>query len=298
VTPHKITPEITLFYVLLFIGSLPGMLYGQSSDGKTAQVWSVDIRGNKTFSVVRIKSQIATEGYSFLNKLKFWNRSAHKLDKIMIKKDVIRIHDFYTRHGFPFVEVHYQIKSTGKQWKKRVIFTIHEKAPIRIKDIAFNFLNNNRYQKAVKDNKKFNHARKTSEYQEGRRYATIKQSQVIGSYTQALKNLGFAYAKVSMDAQVDTSRLAARLTFDIDLGPKTYIHHISVTGDSTVSDHYVIRESGLKKGQQYSLKALREASGKLLIIIYFSLLLLIFRASRKIQPLIWLCAFVKGHYTR
>src|SRR5699024_4194154 len=43
------------------------------------------------------------------------------------------------------------------------------------------------------------------------------------------------------------------------LGPMTYIDNISVEGDSTVSDQYVIRESGLKRGDKYSMKDIQEA---------------------------------------
>ena len=255
----KITPTYLFFYVALCICSSPVVLFGQSATKKASQVWTVDIRGNKTFSDIHIKNQIATEGYTFLEKLKFWRRSRHQMNDIEIRKDVIRIRDFYNQHGFPNAKVHYRIESKSKKWKKKVVFFIDEGSPIRIKNISFNVSGKPHYQKVIMNSPKFMRVRRQSKYQVGRRYATILKSQVKGQYTQVLKNLGFAYANVTLSAAVDTAKLSANLTVNIDPGPRTYINNISVEGAKTVSDHYVIRESGLHKGEQFSLKALRNA---------------------------------------
>jgi outer membrane protein insertion porin family len=250
----------TLFLAFLF-GSLPAVLYGQTARAKKKppQVWSVKIEGNKTFSSIHIKDQIATEGYSFMDKLKFWNRSAHKLQKIEVKKDVIRIRNFYNQHGFPNTTVNYRIESKKKEWKKKVIFIISEKAPVRIKKLTFDFSGKPGYRKKILKSAVFKRTRKHSGFQVGKRYQPVNKEKVSGSYTQLLKNMGFAYAKVNLDAKIDTLRLAADVTIHADLGPMAFIHHISVKGDSTVSDRYVIRQSGLKKGEKFSLKALRNA---------------------------------------
>ena len=248
----------TVLVAVLF-GSLPLALFGQSQKEKASQIWSVKIKGNKTFSDGEIKDQIFSEGYSFMDKLKFWNRSAHKLDKIEVKKDVIRIRNFYNDRGFANADVHYQIEEKKKEWKKKVIFIITEKAPVRIKKLTFDFTGKDEDRKAVRENSDFKKAKRKSAFQVGKRYAPFKKAEVVGNYTEVLKNMGFAYADVSLKAKVDTARLAADITIDADLGPIAYIDSISVKGDSTVTDRYVIRESGLKKGGKYSLTSLREA---------------------------------------
>jgi outer membrane protein insertion porin family len=240
-------------------GSLPVVSHGQSTKKKPSQVWSVKIQGNHTFSGVHIKSKIATEGYSFMDKLKFWNRSAHKLNEIEIKKDVIRIRNFYNRHGFPNTTVRYRIEPMKKKWEKKVIFRVHEGAPVHIKNITFDFSGSEKDRKKVLESSTFKRKRQHSAYKDGKRYQTIDSSQVAGSYTQMLKNMGFAYANVTLNAKVDTTQLAADVTIHADLGPMAFIHSISVKGNKSVSDHYVIRESSLKKGEKFSLKALRKA---------------------------------------
>src|SRR5699024_10329501 len=152
------------------------------------------------------KSQIATEGFSFFEKLKFWNRKRHKFDIISVKKDVIRIRDFYHQQGFLATEVHYHIKNGGKKWKKIVIFTIDEKATILISDISLHFLNNKRYKNSVKKNKEIAKVRRNSDFQVGKRYVSTQKGTVSSHYQEILKNIGFAYADVKIDARVDTTK--------------------------------------------------------------------------------------------
>lgn len=242
------------------------MLAVNSADGRAItadpdapQVWDVEVKGNKTFSDVLIKDQIATDAFSFWEKLRFWKRSGHKLDKTEIKKDVIRIRNYYQRRGFADVQVRYRIGEGNKAWKKKVEFIIDEGVPIRIKEIAFDFNGSENKYAVLRDSKTLQKIKQKSEYQEGERYETIKKAEVIGQYVQEFKNMGFPYTEVDISAQVDTAQRAARLSINCSLGPKSYFDQITVSGDSTISDDYIIRESGIKKGSVYSLKAMEEA---------------------------------------
>lgn len=244
-----------LFWVL----SLTIPVQAQSSDDRPAQVWKVDIRGNETFSDILIKDKIATSGYSFWQKLRFWKRSGHPFDEVEVKKDVIRIRNYYNRRGFPNVSVAYRVEEGGKPWKKEVIYTVNEQAPIRIGDIGFSFSTGERYRREVMQSNEFKRARRSSEFEPGERYEPIKVPEVEAAYQQMLKNLGFAYAGVTVQARVDTAQLQADLTVDFSTGPMTFIDHITVEGDSTISGAYVIRESGLHRGNKYTLKSIQEA---------------------------------------
>lgn len=228
-------------------------------EDKPLQVWKLNIEGNESFSNIIIKDQIATDAFSFWDKLKFWNRTGHNLNETAVQKDVIRIRNYYNRRGFPNVEVNYRIEAGNKPWKKIIIFEINEGSPILVSNIDFEFTNGDRYRDLLLDSHDFNRVRSRSEYQEGDRYETIKEPEVIGAYEQLLRNKGFAYAEVSVRADVDTSRMSADLTIHSSLGPMTYIDNISVEGERTIDKNYVIRESGLEKGQRFSNNALQEA---------------------------------------
>ena len=222
------------------------------------QVWKLDIKGNTTFSDILVKDQIATSAFSFWEKMKFWDRSGHAINEIELKKDVVRIRNFYHRRGFPHTKVAYRVENGNKSWKKKVIFTVNEQSPIRISQINFAFADSTYRQMILGDND-FARARRKSEFQQGGRYEIIKRPEVVSAYEQTLKNMGFAYAEVSLDARVDTARFVADVTITADTGPVAYINDIAVSGDSTSSKSYVIRESGLKRGKKFSLDDLQEA---------------------------------------
>src|SRR5699024_4280170 len=120
-------------------------VFAAEVEPEVPQVWKVTIEGNQTFSDVLIKDQIAADDFSFWEKLKFWNRSGHKFDEIEVKKDVIRIRNYYQRRGFPYVQVRYEVKEGNKAWKREVTYIINEQQPISIKEIIFNFDGKEKY---------------------------------------------------------------------------------------------------------------------------------------------------------
>lgn len=244
---------------ILWVLFLSAPVQAQSSDDRPDQVWEVEIRGNETFSDILIKERIATSGYSFWQKVKFWRRSSNPFNEVEVKKDVIRIRNYYNRRGFPNVSVAYQIEEGSKPWKKEVIFTVNEQAPIRIGDVGFAFSTGEQYRQEVMQSDEFIRERRSSEFESGERYEPIEVPEVEAAYQQMLKNLGFAYASVSIQARIDTAQLQADLTIDFSTGPMTFLEQITVEGDSTISGDYIVRESGLKPGNKYTLTSIQEA---------------------------------------
>lgn len=228
------------------------------------QVWKVDITGNATFANFVIKNQIATEAPNTWQKLTFWDNKGHELDEIKIKKDVIRIRNYYRRRGFVNVSVNYKITNTGnKEWKKKVEFIVREQYPIKIRSVDFKIDANGINPDSITSDPDFQYAMQNHAYRKGNRYETVREPEVIGRFGDVFKNMGFAYADVSIEAKVDTSALTADLTILGNLGPRTYIDSVDVEGDLSVSKDYVLRESALKKGEQYSTDKLQEAQQEL-----------------------------------
>jgi outer membrane protein insertion porin family len=233
-------------------------------NGEPAQVWNVKIKGNKQYSDMVLHAQIATEEPSFWKKIQFWdNRTGHPLDEIKIKKDVIRIGNFYRRRGYINVGVSYQIKTENKEWKKKVIFEIDENAPVMITALDYQIDTKGADTENVRQRNSFQKAKRQQPFKVGTRYQPINEAQVIGQFTEVFKNLGFAYATVSIQSQIDTSRLAARITIQANLGPKTYIDSIRVEGLGSLTKSYLLEEAVLDTGQVYSLNKLQEAQQQL-----------------------------------
>jgi outer membrane protein insertion porin family len=99
--------------------------------------------------------------------------------------------------------------------------------------------------------------------QVGSRYEQIRIPEVIGQLRDVLRNLGFPYAEVEVEAKVDTSRVSADVNIVSKAGPQAAIEEIEVEGERSVSDRYVIRESGLKVGDRYSYNEIQQAQREL-----------------------------------
>lgn len=257
----KLVPIIYLGFVVMAFMAPAGAI-AQDSEIPD-QVWKVGFEGNKHYPAVVLKNQIATEAPTFLEKLSFWDKTGHELDMVKIKKDVIRLRNYYQRRGFVNVKVSYRIEQRKKSWKKKVIFEIDEQAPIRIQSVDFDISARGMDVEEIRNSPAFQNARRNHAYRKGMRYETIREPEVIGRFADVFKNLGFAYANVSVKAEVDTAQLAADITLDCRLGPKTYIDSVEVEGIESISKEYILRESALRKGEIYSLNKLQEAQQQL-----------------------------------
>jgi outer membrane protein insertion porin family len=227
------------------------------------QVWDVSFEGNKTFTGVVLKNQISTEAPGFGEKLKFWNKTGFEFNEDEIKRDVIRIRNYYQRRGFINVEVGYQVTTPKKAWKREVVFTIKEYNPIRIQNIEYEIKGEDKNVRRVWENRDFVRAQNEHSYQPGKRYEIIREPEVVGRFSDVMKNLGHAYVDVNINVKVDSAALSADITVHADLGPRTYIDSIEVEGIKTVDKNYVLRESAIKQGEPYSLDDLQEGQQEL-----------------------------------
>lgn len=230
---------------------------------KEAQIWKVVFKGNKVFATVVLKEQVASEAPTFWEKLKFWDDKGHPFDEIMVKKDVIRIRNFYHRRGFHDVEVSYRVEEMGKSWKKKLFFEVDENAPIRINNLDYVFETENGDESYIKNSREFERIQRRQPFQPGKRYEIIKIPEVVGGLEDVFKNLGFPYANVSIDAKIDTAKLAADVTITSDTGPRATISEMHVEGVRSISENYVKRESGIRPGDQYSLEKIQDAQREL-----------------------------------
>jgi len=235
----------------------------QNLNNEPPRVWSVSIEGNESFPDGMLNNQIAVEAPTFWQKIKFWNKSGSVLNENELRKDAIRIRNFYNRRGYNSVSVAYRIEDGNKNWKRHVVFTIDENAPIRIRNVEYIFEAGQESEREIRKSSTFQAVRDIHPYQPGTRFEPIREPEVIGSFTDVLKNMGYAYAGVDISATIDSVSLSADLTIQIKPGPKAYLANINVEGIQTVTEDYVIRESGLKTGDQFSYDRLQESQQEL-----------------------------------
>lgn len=147
----------------------------------------------------------------------------------------------------------------GKEWKKHLIFTVIENTPIRTESVEVQLSASPQDSLFILENGDFNQELRKSPYRKGRVYEPIEKAEMIGRITQSLKQIGYPYAETDIIAQVDTASKKADIVIATQSGPRAKFDSIFVEGETTLEENYIIRETGIKKGDYFSESAMREA---------------------------------------
>lgn len=259
----KLISLITSSVFLLFHANCFAWQSEPATDEKAEQIWELEIEGNEAFSSVVLKEQIASEAHSFWSKLRFWKDTGHEVDMTMIRKDVIRLGNFYRRRGFYDVKVDYRLEQLGKSWKKKLVFTIRENAAIHINRVNFIFKTDSANAELIRQSRAFRRMKRQLPFQPGERYERVLIPDVVGQVKDVVRNQGFPYVTVSVESDIDTTELSANVNIISNTGPRAQVSQINVEGGKHISDNYVIKESGIKIGETYSHDKIMEAQREL-----------------------------------
>jgi len=223
------------------------------------RVWSVKVEGNQTFESIVIKDVIYNEAPSPLKKLIFWKKPGMLLNLNEVKRDVIRIQRFYQRRGFDDVVVNYRIEELSKSWRRSVIFEITENAPIRIETVDFEIASSVEDSSLIINNDDFRQIKKKLPYKKGQRYETINKTEEEGRLTGSLRNLGYPYASTQINADIDSVSKKAYVSLISTPGPRARFDSVIVEGEENLAAKYIIRETGIDRGELFRENKLREA---------------------------------------
>lgn len=251
--------KVTFLLLIFFIFLKNGYAFQQEDDmERDPVVWSVDIDGNETYSEIVLKEVIANESPSFIQKMfNLFDDFGYTLDEV--RRDQIRLRRYYQRRGFPQVEVDYQITADDKEWQKNIRFMIREGMPLMIQTSEVTIHADSSEINNIRESRDFERAMSRHEYQTGRRFEPIRQPDVEGAFLEALGNLGYAWPDVDIQTAVDS--LANQVNLDIQITPnaKAYYSEFEIQGDLSVPERVLIRQSGLKEGDQYSQSEIQDA---------------------------------------
>ncbi len=230
---------------------------------KPDRLWKVKIEGNTTYKNVVINKFIASTEPSIIKKIFFFRQDGFLISENEIKRDIIRIKRFYNNRGFPDADVQYRLETGKKDWQKILIFTVTEGRPIMINSVNTVINATNKDRLLIAENNNFTKALGRVHFVEGNRYKPVEIPESEGEIMQAVQNLGFPYSTIKLEAEVDSINKFADVVFNIDAGPRARFDSILVEGEQTLPKKYVARETGIKKGDFYNEKDLREAQREL-----------------------------------
>lgn len=223
------------------------------------RIWDVEIEGNERFEDLVIKRYIANQRPSFLQRIGGSEEVGMLIDEFEIRKDVIRIQRFYQRRAYPNVQVEYELRDGSEENRKILVFLIEENAPLRIRNVDIQIDGKIDDQEYIKNSSDYQRVVSRIPFRDGRRFQTIEEAEVIGSIRKVMADLGYYYALVEVGATIDSTSNLVDVFIKNTPGPRTRISSFNITGEETLDDKLILRETGIEVGQFYSEQDIREA---------------------------------------
>jgi outer membrane protein insertion porin family len=222
-------------------------------------VRKVRFEGDETYPSILLREIIATEAPGFFRKLLFWKKEGFEFSENEVRRDVIRIRNFYNRRGFHDARVDYDVSAGRKEHYRNVTFLITENEPVLIDSISIRIDADSGSVNEIIDKRSYNRALRQNPLREGNRYELIRFPDVENLFLDVFRNLGYAFPEISMHGDVDTLARKAVLKIVLDPGPKSYFDTFEVEGAETVSEAYILRESDIRPGDEFSQRKLMNA---------------------------------------
>jgi outer membrane protein insertion porin family len=239
---------------------------------------------SQTFSTDRLQGQIATAAPSLLDRvqstasvLPFVTAPRHPFDPVTLQKDVVRLRRFYAQNGFLKTEIDYpasQLDTTSNSI--RVIFSIREGPPVRVRDVAF--LGPDSASAATQFNGASLQAawtdfREQLPITEGQRYTDFNRVRTEDQVLNWVRDQGFAFADVSSTTTIDSTANTARVRFVVDAGPRGRFADVDIEGNASVERSVLLREVPFQPGDRYSASKLQQGQRELFGLNLFRVVL-------------------------
>ena len=227
-------------------------------EGETSRIKQINIVGNQVFSEEELR------GLMELNTPKWpsWFRSSDQYSKPKLSADLETLRSHYLDAGY----LEFSLDSTQVSIspdKKDIFITINltegEKYTIsEINLVAPEYI------------LPHDEMRKLIAMQPGdvfSRKALTDSTKKIG---ERLGDDGYAFAKVNAIPELDREKHLAAFTFSIDQGPRVYVRHIDVTGNSKTRDEVIRREFRQMEGAWFATSKIKKSKQKVDRLDFFS----------------------------
>ena len=251
---------LLLFPSILLISSASN-LHAQEIEAEPV-VWRVSFSGNEEFRNKELREIIATSTPAYLQKF-LGQIDDYKVDESEFRRDVIRIERFYQRRGYHRVRVNYEMEELKKPLRKKVAFIIDEGHPIRIASSDIVFIGNDDIRNEMYSVRAFRRLSENHAYSIGQRFQTVGIPETEDRFLSKLKNRGYAWAEVAINAKIDSVSHLADVEILINPNQKTFLGDFIIEGDLSVPESLFLRQADLKTGEPYSQSNFQDAQRSL-----------------------------------
>jgi translocation and assembly module TamA len=224
-------------------------------------VHKVQFEGVRHVNKSDLKGKIAVQATS-------WVPLARKkyLDPYAVDLDVRRIEAYYAAHGYFAAKVtRADVTPRGKQHDSvDVKFVVDEGQPTRIASLTTNGL------RAIGVGAQAAEKRLSQRLARGSTFDHDKYLDAKSRLDTRLQALGFAWAKISGEVDVDRDRYTADIKLDVNAGPKAQFGGVTVRGSQRIEPRLVVIHAEIPRGKPFDPQRLEVARGRLYNLGVFS----------------------------
>ena len=217
------------------------------SEGESAEIYAVNIVGNKKFSDKALLGQLSIAEEPF-----FSARNSYK--KQQLAADLEKLKSFYLDNGFLNFNIDSTQVSLGPE-KESVYISINieegDRFTVREVKLAGDFI------------LPHDELAKLIEINSGDIFSRRKVVDSTKRLSDILAENGYAFANVNMVPDIDKKSRTLALTFFIDPGRRIYVRRVNITGNTKTQDKVIRRELRQLEGDWLSTKHVARSKTRL-----------------------------------
>ncbi|MFC4274231.1 outer membrane protein assembly factor BamA [Achromobacter aloeverae] len=226
-------------------------------EGEVARIREIHFVGNKAFSESELLDQIQLTTPGWLT----WYTDTDKYSREKLEGDVERIRSFYLDRGYlEFTSEAPQVTISPDRKDIFITFTLHEGEPYKVRSVklAGNLLGlDSEINKLVK-------------IKAGDTFSAAEVNDTNKAITDYLGELGYAFANVNPNPQMDRAKHEADLTFYVDPSRRVYVRRIQIGGNTRTRDEVVRREMRQQEAAWYDAGDIKMSRDRIDRLGYFN----------------------------
>jgi outer membrane protein insertion porin family len=219
-------------------------------------VKAIEFKGNDNLSGELLSEQMNTRAATLLEKLTFWKKNT-QFSSFTFEGDLLRLHKFYQRNGFPDPLITYDFNTDTNKKKLKIIIDVEEGQPVMVDSVNFSYSGSSEASKILDSIKQ------VLPLQAGKRFRDENVFETEDYIRNSYYNSGYPFIKLDRNIIYKEEKDLATINFNLLPGNKSYLGKISIEGDSLVSEKYINNHIDITEGRVYSPAALNRTQNDL-----------------------------------
>ncbi len=241
------------------ITPLPRNRVGVSFDifeGGVAKISKIHFVGNEDFSSSTLRKQMELTKSGMMT----WYTKTDRYSREKLEGDMERLRSYYLDRGYlEYSAEPPQVTISPERDSIFVTLTLHEGEPYKVRSVqlAGDLLDlDDEIEELIK-------------VKEGETFSAEKTNDTAKAITEYLGDLGYAFANVNPNPELDRDEHETDLTFYVDPGRRVYVRRIQIGGNTRTRDVVVRREMRQQEAAWYEGSSIKESRDRIDRLGYF-----------------------------